>query len=112
MGPTVRRYSSLLQRDMIYHSARKIIRKGLSEISLLKTRIAHYKGPHPLKVLVTGPPRSGTSFLAGLVARMGLSPGPSAWLNPADEHNRYGYYECLPILKVEEEILKIIENNL
>lgn len=91
---------------MMNNTLRQIIRHRFAELSFFKMRMQHYKGPCPLKVFITGPPRSGTSFLAGLVARMGLSPGPEAWLNKADEHNKYGYYECLPILKVEEEILK------
>ena len=66
----------------------------------------HYKGPKPLKVVITGPPRSGTSFLAGLVTGMGLSPGPKEWLKDADEHNPYGYFECLPLLYIEDDIFR------
>lgn len=72
----------------------------------IKNRILHYKGPAPLKVIVTAPPRSGTSFLAGLLVQMGLSPGPEEWLKEADEHNPYGYYECLPLMYIENEVLK------
>ena len=55
----------------------------------IKNRIFHYKGPAPLRAIVTAPPRSGTSFLAGLLVQMGLSPGPEKWLKEADEHNPY-----------------------
>jgi len=59
----------------------------------------------PLKVIITGPPRSGTSFLAGLVHEMGFSPGPARWLKAPDEHNPYGYFECMPLLEIENRIL-------
>lgn len=51
------------------------------------------------KVLVTGHPNSGTSFLCELVVAMGFSPGDPRCLKPADDHNRYGYWEHVPLQK-------------
>jgi hypothetical protein len=59
-----------------------------------------------LKVIIPCFPRSGTSFLAGLIVRMGFNPGPEKWLKKADELNPFGYYECLPLLKISRGILK------
>jgi hypothetical protein len=72
----------------------------------IKNRLIHYRGPYPLKVIITGPPRSGTSFLSGLVVRMGFSPGPKEWLKKADQYNPHGYYECAPLLKIDHDLLK------
>lgn len=69
-------------------------------------KLIHYSGPKPLKVIVTGSPRSGTSFVAGLVHRMGFSLGPKKWLKKGDEHNPYGYFECLPLKKISNKILE------
>lgn len=33
-----------------------------------------------LKVIIPAFPRCGTSFLAGLIVRMGFNPGPEDWL--------------------------------
>lgn len=85
--------------------ARKLRAATLDPVRYVKNRLLHYKGPDPLKVIITGPPRSGTSFVAGLVVRMGFSPGPKEWLKPPDEHNRYGYYECEPLKAIEKAIL-------
>jgi hypothetical protein len=49
------------------------------------------------KVLVTGHPNSGTSFLCELVAAMGFSPGDPRCLKPADGHNPHGYWEHVPL---------------
>jgi len=64
-------------------------------------------GPsHPgLRCVVTGSPRSGTSFLTGLIHRLGLRCGPRRWLKPADAHNRFGYYECVPLKSIEKKAL-------
>lgn len=59
-----------------------------------------------LKVIITGSPRSGTSFLAGLVCRMGFHPGPEKWLKNPDEHNPHGYFECMPLMKISMKILE------
>jgi hypothetical protein len=64
-----------------------------------------------LKVIVPAFPRSGTSFLAGLIARMGLNPGPEHWLKKGDRHNRWGYYECLPLFKISRKILAKLDGD-
>jgi len=63
------------------------------------------RGPSPLRVIVAGTPRSGTSFVAGLVHRMGFRLGPEQWLRPADQHNRFGYYECMPLTELSARVL-------
>ena len=65
----------------------------------------------PLKVLITGSPRSGTSFLANLVAEMGFSCGPAEWLKQPDEHNPRGYFECNPLRKLTSDILTKLGGN-
>jgi hypothetical protein len=62
-----------------------------------------YRG---LTAIVTGLPRSGTSFVAGLLVRLGLSPGPRLLLRPGNRHNRYGYYEHVPLNWITDRILK------
>jgi len=53
---------------------------------------------HTLPKVVTGGfPNSGTSFLTRLVVQLGFSPGPQRGLKRADAHNRYGYFEYLPL---------------
>jgi len=37
---------------------------------------------------------------------MGFSPGPNRWLKKPDEYNLWGYYECLPLLYIENDILR------
>lgn len=68
--------------------------------NLLKPR---YSG---VKVFVTGIPRSGTSFLTGLISQMGFSLGSKKSLKPANEHNRYGYFENRSIMSISDSILK------
>ena len=72
----------------------------------IKIILSQYRGNNNLKVIVTGPPRSGTSFLTGLISRMGFSPGPEDWLKKGDEHNKYGYFECMPLWKISFVMLK------
>jgi len=43
--------------------------------------------------------------LAGLVHKMGYDIGPKRWIKKADENNRYGYFECLPLLSISNTIL-------
>ncbi len=59
-----------------------------------------------LKVIIPAFPRSGTSFLAGLIVRMGFNPGPQAWLKKSNENNPFGYYECMPLLHISRKILQ------
>lgn len=49
------------------------------------------------EILIGGFPNSGTSFLCHLVVQLGKSPGSSENLKGADSHNRWGYFEHLPI---------------
>jgi len=59
-----------------------------------------------LDVLVTGFPNSGTSFMLEFVKEAtGLSPGSECNLKGADSHNRYGYWEHLPIRNVSWSLI-------
>lgn len=49
------------------------------------------------KVIVTGMANSGTSFTTELVSTIGFRPGSKQHLKPKDGHNRYGYWEHLPM---------------
>jgi hypothetical protein len=64
---------------------------------------ARYEG---LRVVVTGLPRSGTSFVAGMLVRLGLRPGPRWLLRPANRHNPYGYFEHVTLNRVTNRLLR------
>lgn len=64
-----------------------------------------------LKVIITGLPRSGTSFLTSLVHKMGFSLGPQNWLVGADKYNRYGYFESIPLNRLSDKILKKLDSD-
>ncbi len=64
-----------------------------------------------LKVIIPAFPRSGTSFLAGLIVRMGFNPGPEQWLKKSDQHNPLGYYECMPLFNISRKILEKFEGD-
>lgn len=53
------------------------------------------------KIIVTGFANSGTSFMTELVSRMGFSPGSMHFLKRKDRHNRYGYWEHVPMRRLE-----------
>ncbi len=36
---------------------------------------------------------------------MGYNPGPDYLLKQGDEHNLFGYYECLPLMRISKNIL-------
>lgn len=55
-------------------------------------------------LLVLGMHRSGTSLLASLLAELGFS-GPNT-LMPANENNKNGYFESLPIYHLNDDILR------
>ncbi len=57
------------------------------------------------KILITGFPDSGTSFLCNLVSELGFSAGPTHELKRADDHNRWGYWEYRPIYRFIRSIL-------
>lgn len=60
-----------------------------------------------LKVIVTGQPRTGTSFLTNLLSVMaGFSLGPSNIFREKDYHNPNGYYEVGQIIEVEDRLLQ------
>jgi hypothetical protein len=58
-----------------------------------------------LAAVVTGLPRSGTSFTAGLIARLGLSPGPGWLLRRANRHNPHGYFEHVLLNRLTGRVL-------
>lgn len=60
---------------------------------------------HNIKVIITGGPRSGTSFLSGLVSKMGYSLGDDSRLVKANEYNKYGYFENMDLIKISNSIL-------
>jgi sulfotransferase family protein len=64
------------------------------------------KNEPSLKVIITGSPRAGTSFVAGLVSRLGFNAGPQDWLRPPDSNNPQGYYECTPLISISERMLQ------
>jgi hypothetical protein len=55
---------------------------------------------HLPEIIIGGYPNSGTSFLCNLVVQLGKSPGSPHNLKGADAHNRWGYFEHLPIRKL------------
>ncbi len=55
--------------------------------------------------IVAGPPRSGTSLIAGLLHRLGVSMGDEAKFIPANEHNSSGYFEDGDFVFLNDEIL-------
>ena len=58
-----------------------------------------------MKVIVTGLPRCGTSFLTGLIAKMGYSLGSRDTIKQGDEHNKYGYFEHMLLMNLSNSIL-------
>lgn len=64
-----------------------------------------------LKIIVTGLPRSGTSFLTSLVHHMGFSVGNGQKLKPADKYNKTGYFEYLPLMKISDQIFNRLGND-
>ncbi len=61
-------------------------------------------------VAVVGPPRSGTSAVAGLLHQMGVHMGDS--LLPANVHNPKGFYEDLDFVEVNARLLNGVEDPL
>lgn len=55
-------------------------------------------------IIVTGFSNSGTSFLCNLIHEMGFSVGDKKNLKGADSHNRWGYWEHLPIRNLARSI--------
>ncbi|MEM9822790.1 MAG: hypothetical protein AAF985_17045, partial [Bacteroidota bacterium] len=65
--------------------------------------------PHQLKVILTGGPRSGTSFLARLIFEMGYHPGRKKHLIWPEEKTKKGYLEHLKLLQISKDILKKLD---
>lgn len=59
-------------------------------------------------VLIYGEPRSGTSFITGLIHKMGFYAGPYVWLLNANQSNPDGYFECVPF---QNNLDKFIGNS-
>ena len=55
-------------------------------------------------LLVLGMHRSGTSALTGALAKLGAYPGSQ--LMPATNDNAEGYWECAPVVRLNDELLK------
>lgn len=61
-------------------------------------------------VAVVGPPRSGTSAVAGLLHQMGVHMGDS--LLPANVHNPKGFYEDMDFVELNARLLNGVEDPL
>lgn len=61
-------------------------------------------------VAVVGPPRSGTSAVAGLLHRMGVHMGDE--FLPANVHNPKGFYEDLDFVEINAKLLAGVEDPL
>jgi hypothetical protein len=59
----------------------------------------------PKVVVVLSAPRSGSSALTSMLAELGLDVGPRRELKRGSKHNKYGYFESIAILRVNEAIL-------
>lgn len=55
--------------------------------------------------IVAGPPRSGTSLVAGLLHRLGVSMGDERSFLPANQHNPTGYFEDSHFVFLNDMIL-------
>src|SRR5215470_10184663 len=55
-------------------------------------------------VVILGMHRSGTSALTGALAKSGATPG--AHLMPPTTDNPEGYWECAPVVRLNDELLK------
>lgn len=58
-----------------------------------------------LKVIITGEPRSGTSFLSGYISRLGFNLGHKKNIKGPDKNNRHGYFEHRNLMQVSKDIL-------
>lgn len=55
--------------------------------------------------------RSGTSLVAGLVDAWGLYGGPPQALLPPDEYNPHGYFEHLPLVRMNARLLDRLDSR-
>lgn len=58
-----------------------------------------------IEVLITGGPRSGTSFLSGLIEQMGYRLGNPENMVPPDINNKYGYFEHNKLINISNRML-------
>lgn len=60
----------------------------------------------PLKVIIVGLPRSGTSFLTSLVSYLSeYNMGSQEYMRGADINNKYGYFEFVPLMNLTNKML-------
>jgi len=59
-----------------------------------------------LEVVIIGLPRSGTSFLTGLIHRLGYNCGPEKGLKDRDLNNLHGYYEFKSLNRLTSKFYK------
>lgn len=64
-----------------------------------------------MKVIITGNPRSGTSFVCQLVSQMGFNPGSPKNIKPADQYNPGGYWEHIPLASITDLIFQKLNLN-
>jgi sulfotransferase family protein len=64
----------------------------------------------PRNILVVGMPRSGTSMTAGALAHAGyhVADEPNDHLRPGDAHNPGGYWEAVPLVEMNVEVLRAV----
>ena len=55
--------------------------------------------------IITGMHRSGTSFLAQALNELGADFGDPEKLFPADNWNRNGYFESIPVIDINNKII-------
>jgi hypothetical protein len=60
-------------------------------------------------VVVLGPSRSGTSAVTGMFVSAGFCAGPGDELMPAAQPNPRGYFENLPVVRANNEILAALD---
>lgn len=60
----------------------------------------------PRAIFVMGMGRSGTSNLAGILKALGISLGPEDLMLPPNHANPKGFWEFIPFLQVNDEILR------
>ncbi len=63
------------------------------------------------RVIVLGVHRSGTSLLAELAHRWGAHGGPPENLYPANEWNPRGYWEFVPLINFNNNLLKAVKGH-
>lgn len=62
-------------------------------------------------IIVLGMHRGGTSLVADLLYRWGAYPGPEQQLLSPDQNNLQGYWEHLPLIKFNQELLATMDSD-